>query len=754
MNPQRAELRRFAGLSLLPAYVNKLTLDLQHCHGIKSLKYTFDFVRTDDQRKNVYAIYAQNGVMKSSLARTFKDISKGIEPRDRIFTEKPSTCTMLDEFGNPIDPDSILVVFSFDETAKHSEKTSTLLVDPTLRAEYEALLKAEEEAKDKLLQSIQKQTKIPKKRSLEREASVAITFAENRFIEALNSAKSAVNDGREPALSDVPYESIFDEAIMSTLQQPDVQADIDEYVKRYGELLSRSVFFKKGVFEYYNASTIAKALEDHGFFRINNAVILNRLQGDGETNVTVKTREELEKVITAEKESITGDPTLRDKFEKLSEKLEKNAGLRTLRAYFVNNEHLIPRLKEIQAFRRDVWISFFKSNKELYNSLLECYETSAKRKQEILENATKQRTQWDDVIQLFNSRFDVPFVLKVQNHVEVMVGAETEPRLGFEYKDANDRREVTQEQLLQVLSTGEKKAFYLLSVIFQIQVRRESKQETIFVMDDLADSFDYKNKYAIIQYLKEVADEDNFRLLVLTHNFDFYRIANGRFVVPYSHCLMARKTDAGVVLERASGIQNPFVKDWKKNKFSDSKKKIASIAFFRNLIEYFKGEEDTEYLKLTSLLHWKSDTPNIMVSELDQMFAKHFGVHPTATADKPVFELIEEQANECLSSSGVGFGLERKIVLSIAIRLNAERYMIDKIADSTAVNNITSAQTQQLIDLYKQKHPNDAANLRVLNDVALMTPENIHLNSFMYEPILDMSEDHLCKLYKEVKALQ
>lgn len=34
-----------------------------------------------------------------------------------------------------------------------------------------------------------------------------------------------------------------------------------------------------------------------------------------------------------------------------------------------------------------------------------------------------------------------------------------------------------------------------------------------------------------------------------------------------------------------------------------------------------------------------------------------------------------------------------------------------------------------------------------------MTPENIHLNSFMYEPILDMSKDHLEKLYKEITLL-
>jgi hypothetical protein len=37
--------------------------------------------------------------------------------------------------------------------------------------------------------------------------------------------------------------------------------------------------------------------------------------------------------------------------------------------------------------------------------------------------------------------------------------------------------------------------------------------------------------------------------------------------------------------------------------------------------------------------------------------------------------------------------------------------------------------------------------------VVLMTPENIHVNSFMYEPILDMSDEHLRKLYGDVAAL-
>ena len=34
-----------------------------------------------------------------------------------------------------------------------------------------------------------------------------------------------------------------------------------------------------------------------------------------------------------------------------------------------------------------------------------------------------------------------------------------------------------------------------------------------------------------------------------------------------------------------------------------------------------------------------------------------------------------------------------------------------------------------------------------------MTPENIHVNAFMYEPIIDMGDDQLRKLYTDVKTL-
>ena len=48
--------------------MDRVKVDLKNCYGIKALKKDFDFSKT-----RAYAIYAPNGVMKSSLAQTFLD---------------------------------------------------------------------------------------------------------------------------------------------------------------------------------------------------------------------------------------------------------------------------------------------------------------------------------------------------------------------------------------------------------------------------------------------------------------------------------------------------------------------------------------------------------------------------------------------------------------------------------------------------------------------------------------------------------
>ena len=55
--------------------------------------------------------------------------------------------------------------------------------------------------------------------------------------------------------------------------------------------------------------------------------------------------------------------------------------------------------------------------------------------------------------------------------------------------------------------------------------------------------------------------------------------------------------------------------------------------------------------------------------------------------------------------------------------------------------------------MFKKKFPNDLNAIGLVEQVNLMTPENIHLNAFMYEPLIDMSVWHLVELYTDVKML-
>lgn len=109
------------------------------------------------------------------------------------------------------------------------------------------------------------------------------------------------------------------------------------------------------------------------------------------------------------------------------------------------------------------------------------------------------------------------------------------------YEDTNIIS-IEKDTLLNVLSQGEKRALYILNIIFEIEARKELKQPSVLIIDDIADSFDYKNKYAIIEYLKEITTSNNFYQLILTHNFDFYRTTYGRLGIPRANRLQSIKT--------------------------------------------------------------------------------------------------------------------------------------------------------------------------------------------------------------------
>ncbi len=719
--------------------MEKISVNFENCYGIKKLKYDFDF------KESTFSIYAPNGAMKTSFTKIFKDISNEREPEDLMFPERKTVCVVVDENGTPLGKDTVFIIDSYDEEFK-SEKMSTLLANKELRGKYDNVHISIDEKKELLVQELKPLSGL--KSGIEDEVSEVFTNATGKLFISLERLEKEVLDKAKPEFSDLSYKSIFNDKVIKFLDTKDFKEKIAEYIKKYDELIDSSAYFKKGIFNHNNAATIAKNLADNGFFQAKHSVVLNSEKSKRE----IAGQEELEEVIEKEKESILNNPGLVKAFNEIDDKLKANKELRDFRDYLLENMKILPELGNPASFKQKLWVSYLKSTQEAYKSFLEVYQVGKKELEEIIEEARKEKTHWMKVLEEFNKRFSVPFRLEVENQDNVLLESEVPSiKFIFEDKDNEAQAEVGKTELLKVLSSGEKRALYILNIIFEVEARKEMKQNTLFVIDDIADSFDYKNKYAIIEYLKEIAREDIFYQIILTHNFDFFRTIESRFI-ERKQSLMITKTDEKIELITAEYLK-PFAY-FKAHLHSNDCILVASIPFIRNLIEYTKSTENEGFQKLTSILHIKQDTDDITVADLQVVYNEV--IEPGVTLPNPtkkIIELIFELGTELAQNTSTSVSLENKIVLSIAIRLKAESFMISQLGGLEGVGSITKNQTFQLFELYRNGPNAEEKKVELLEQVNLMTPENIHFNSFMYEPILDMSDEHLRQLYAQLDKM-
>ncbi|OLQ56477.1 hypothetical protein BHU50_05540 [Helicobacter pylori] len=245
-----------------------------------------------------------------------------------------------------------------------------------------------------------------------------------------------------------------------------------------------------------------------------------------------------------------------------------------------------------------------------------------------------------------------------------------------------------------------------------------------------------------------------FKFLVMTHNFDFYRTLASRLNIPREQIKMIRKNDAREIIFENGGYLKSVIKC-----IRDSEKDkdfFALIPFVRNLIEYtsFQADKNNNYIKLTSCLHMKKDTKDIQIQDISKIFDSVFGTERKKKKieeynSKLYFNAIYDIAEEIYNDKNRNhIELQNKIIFSIAIRLKVEEWMLNKLNQEFKSEK---NQTRELYDATKKELTDDEK--RIIQKVLMITPENIHINSFMFEPILDISLDHLYTCLEEVKNL-
>ena len=182
--------------------MNKIKLEFQYCYGIKKLETEFDF-----SSKKVFAIYASNGTMKTSFAKSFKDLSKGEQPKDLVFQDRKTVCIVQDDNEQNLKAEEIFVIEPYNEKDFDGDKISTLVVKKELKEKYDKIYKELEIAKNDFIKKLKKVSQ-----STDCESEFVSTFSENEkdtFFDLL-AEKIFPDIDTEQQRYDFKYNDVFD----------------------------------------------------------------------------------------------------------------------------------------------------------------------------------------------------------------------------------------------------------------------------------------------------------------------------------------------------------------------------------------------------------------------------------------------------------------------------------------------------------------------------------------------------------------
>ena len=512
--------------------MKKIAIDFQNCFGIGSLQHTFDF-----ERSNSCLIYAPNGTMKTSFAKTMDLIAKNDlnnMPMDKIYPEREPVYK-VSEKRDYIAPDRILVINAENNTVNGSESISTFLAKEELKERYDAIYNFLDREKKNFITALKR---ISGSSDCEAELeSVFLTEDVTNFFEILLSLQKDLNGNYFKP--DFKYNDVFDTGgkVKNFLEKN--KNHLEDYIFKYNKLLSESFLFKgssESSFGTYQANAILKSIDDNAFFNAGHKLVLQNQQ-------EISDKEELKALINSEIQRISDDESLKKVFDRIDKAITANVDLRLFHKVIERNSNLLLHLADYEGFKAIVWKGFLSEMKESVDHLISIYQENQKDLTEIIAEAQKDIQLWTDIIDTFNRRFKVPFVVKLSNQEDVILKKQT-ASLEFHYQDSKGEL-VSQDKdhLLSVLSRGERRAFFILQFLFQLESRKLLEKTQLLVLDDIADSFDYKNKFAIIEYIKELHEEGIFKIIMLTHNFDFYRTIASRLSLPHDSVYMATSCD-------------------------------------------------------------------------------------------------------------------------------------------------------------------------------------------------------------------
>ena len=746
--------------------MKRIQIEIKNGYGIVDFNHTFEY----EDGKNgsychFYGLYAQNGTMKSSFAKTLSSYSKEEAVADEIY-QVSGSCTV-----SGIDPENILSYPSYDGRVYLSDNAAYLVANQEAKDVYAKASKDVIEAFNKLKSKVSGVTKTKDDNS-----EVVIEDYYRRFV-----SKEQVNSVTLPAVITLLRASL-PEIKQGKIQFCDISLNVfnssnfkkfitnkkyrnffGSLVKAYDEMCASPTYFRGG-FDSSSAHKLIKALDKSNYFSAKHEVVLR--DNEDRTTKNINNKEELENYLKTDFDRIIERyPDLKPALNQLIADFSVGTNGEARRIIEDKSRRdILLFMGDEDRFYKNMWFGYLSGCIEEIENLLKVHDGSKSKIEEALEKADDADTEWQDVKDVFNDRFSsLPYRIDIVNKKDTIVEDLVPPVFEFKFRNPRNPSMPYKERpdnsgqlsmLGRVLSNGERKALYLLNIIFDVKKKLKDGVDTLLILDDIVESFDYRNKYAFFEYLQELASQNSqLYIISLTHNFDFFRLVYEKLYPKNEKQFRLVISDENNNLSAEEMFDPRVFGNYKKDAATDKSAWVTMIPFARNIVEFQHGKSHDDYKKLTRALHTLDNEVTIghiqqylqtIVKVADTPFDKSLNIH----------EAIIMHAKEVAAATSDGFSLKDNLVLAIGTRLCIERYIISKISEEDYRNAVSKERdlTRKLLILYSNNcsDPNKQIYLKMFNKAAAIVDGTIHINSFMYEPLVDVGTWEMKKMFNEI----
>lgn len=215
-------------------------------------------------------------------------------------------------------------------------------------------------------------------------------------------------------------------------------------------------------------------------------------------------------------------------FAKMDKALDSSVASREIREYIKDTSKL-----NVLTYKTKGIISskiYQELSQETLKEIIHELDLIEQKLKEVEQKALTYRNDYEKAIEIFEKRFRPKFTSKIVNREEALLGFSF-PTIEFYHVD-NKTRSMDEQCISEVLSSGELSTLKIIQLIVECEAVKNSNP--LIIIDDIVETFDYANRVATLEYLHDLS-KLNARIILLTHNFDFFRFATSRLQFKYDN---------------------------------------------------------------------------------------------------------------------------------------------------------------------------------------------------------------------------